>query len=119
MSDLFFNSLYLLFSLFVSGVFWWKDSNKPLIRVFISAHSLLLLLTLIGVMHFSLNLGIYNNAYLSSAFWVLMFIALLSIASSFSFFKGSKWIFILHLWNSIAFITTLFIGIMALSNDWL
>ena len=119
MSDLFFNGLYLLFSLFVSGVFGWKDSNKPLIRIFISSHSLLLLLALVGVMFFCLELKIYNNTYLSLAFEVLMFAALLSVIYSVSLFKGSKWFFILHIWNLFAFLLTIFIGGMALTNDWL
>jgi len=118
-SDLFFNSFYLLFSLFVSGVFWLKDSNKPLPRIFISAHSLLLLIALVVVLHFSLNLRIYNNTYLSTVFGVLIFTALLSVIYSINLFKGSKWFFILHLWNLFAFLLTVFIGGMALTNDWL
>lgn len=119
MSDLVFNVFYVLFSLFVSSLFWITDNNKSSVRFFNSIHSILLLMTLAGALFFSSTLHIYKNAFIISIFWVLLIVSLLSIFHSFFYFKGTKWVFILHFWNIFALTTTSFIGTMALSNDWL
>jgi hypothetical protein len=119
MFEILLNVFYAVFSIFVSVIYWVKDTNKPSIRFFISLHSILLLLTLIGVMYVGLELKIHNNLYFYSCFLILLLISLISAAYNIACFTGTKLYHLLHLWNLFAFSLTLFIGTMALSNDWL
>ena len=119
MLDTAFNYFYLLFSIFVSVILWFSDSNKATMRFFISIHSVLLLITLGGVTYLSMYLQIYNNILLDIVFYTLLAVSILSVVTSFSKFTGPKWFLILHVWNLFALIATFFLGVMALSNDWL
>ncbi len=119
MSDIIFNTFYLIFSVFVSLIFWVKDSNKVYLRFFISMHSILILVTLVGVMYVGLELHIYHNKIIGFLFVFLLILSTTSIIASFEYFKGSRWFHILHLWNLFALLLTAFIGAMSLTNDWL
>jgi hypothetical protein len=119
MSEIYLNIFYALFSIFVSVIFWLKDSNKPIIKLLISMHSILLLLILVGAMYIGLKLQIYNNPYINIVFLLLLLISIASASTSIALFTGSKWYHLFHIWNLFAFLLTGFIGGMALSNDWL
>jgi hypothetical protein len=118
-SDIIFNIFFLIFSIFVSLIFWLKDSNKGYLRFFISMHSILILITLVGVMHIGLGLHIYHNTMIGFLFVFLLILSTTSIIASFEYFKGSRWFHLLHLWNLFALLLTAFIGTMSLTNDWL
>ena len=119
MSDLFFNSLYVIFSVIVSLTFWVYDSNKGWYRFIASIHSIMLLLTLIVALHFGLGLKMYNTLILTFTFYTMLLLSLISIVINVVIFEGSKWFHLLHVWNVFAFGLTFFIGAMSITNDWL
>ena len=80
MSEIYLNIFYALFSIFVSVIFWLKDSNKPIIKLLISMHSILLLLILVGAMYIGLKLQIYNR---TSA---IILVAKYQVSASFELF---------------------------------
>jgi hypothetical protein len=113
------NLFYGLFSIFISVIFWLKDSNKGCLRLAVSLHSILLLITLILSMYVGLELHIYNNKVILISFNFLIFLSVLSIALSVRYFRGSQLLFFFHLWNIFALALTIFVGGMSLTNDWL
>jgi len=117
--DLFFNSLYVIFSVIVSITFWVFDSNKGWYRFIASIHSIMLLLILIVALQFGLGLKMYNTLLLTITFYTMLLLSLISIVINVVIFEGSKWFHLLHVWTAFAFITTLFVGTMSITNDWL
>lgn len=119
MPDGMLNVFYIIISLFVSAIFWLKNSNKGIDRVLVSIHSVLLLVTFAWATLFGYILQIHNSALLEIIFMIFIVVSVFSIGFSLHSFTGSKWYHLLHLWNIFALLLTLFVGLMALSNDWL
>lgn len=90
MSDLFFNSLYVIFSVIVSLTFWVYDSNKGWYRFIASIHSIMLLLTLIVALHFGLGLKMYNTLILTFTFYTMLLLSLISIVINVVIFKDQN-----------------------------
>lgn len=117
LSEIIFNLAYAFLSVGASALFWVKDKNSGLKRVLVSMHSCLLFVVLCA----ALALGGYGyaNKDLMPIFYFLLVLPVVSVIASFLYFKGSKWFHLLHAWNIVAFVWTLLVGSMAVTNDWL
>jgi len=119
MLEISLNVFYVLFSIFVSAIFWVKDSNSTILRLLNSIHSILLLFILVLSGYIGLELHIYNNQLFYFIFVVLLLLSIFSILTGFYSFTGPKYLLLFHSWNLFALILTFFIGTMSLTNDWL
>jgi len=112
-----FNLTYIIFSIFVSVLFWLKDKNKGFKHIAVSAHSVLLLLLLGLALVLGFN-GVTHKLMLFP-FYALLLVSVSSVICSFKYFTGSKWCHFAHFWNLAALPWTWFVGSMAVTGDWL
>ena len=112
-----FNLTYVILSISVTAIFWFKDSNIGFKHIAVSVHSTLLLLIIGGSLIFGYN-GITSDSYLLPLY-IFLAVPIISVIFSLIYFTGSKWWHLMHIWNVFALIWTLFIGSMSVTGDWL
>ena len=111
------NLTYIVLSVGVTLIFWFKDSNIGFKHIAVSAHSFLLLIIIGASLIFGYN-GIASGSYI----WLLLSILcipIISVVFSLIYFTDSKWWHFLHIWNVFAICWTYFIGGMSVTGDWL
>ena len=102
----------------ISGAyFYYGSSSKILPRVLSSVHGLL------GASFLLVAMLIWDNGLSSPEFeliytWVFL-LPLSSIIFSFLFFSGNKWLHLLQLVNLIGLAWCWFVGVMAVTGNWL
>jgi dolichol kinase len=88
-------------------------------RFFGSAHSLIFILSLVLSPLISKLTSYENNGIGLLIFFMLLLIGYLSVAYSFYHAKKISWVHLLHVYNFLLSIWTLFVGIMFITHDWL
>jgi len=116
-SEILFNLLYIGISITISLLYWYKDNNKGIKHIVVSAHSVFMLILLGAALIIGFN--ILTHKLLLIPFYILLFGAVLSIVFSFKYFTGSKWLHLTHILNIPVLLWTYFVGSMALTGDWL
>ena len=117
MGDILQEALFYGYLVFVSLIFWFKDSNSLKFRLFVSAHGLLVL-AVFGIAYLIFLTGIIKT-WLLYFFFVLLLLPICSIVFSFIYFKGHKLFHVLHLITLLALFWVFFVGGMMVTHDFI
>jgi len=109
-----------LLSLGVSAVFYWRATQVEGTKKWLgSAHGILFYVALLYAILVSPHTSFENHDLAMILFFALHISGVVSIVYSLAQIEVYRWLCCLHLINMVFFLAVAFVGVMAISHDWL